>query len=68
MFNEKQLKDFQNIYEEELGEIITKTEAIEQGTEIINLIEIIFSPCGHKNENILRNNGDHKDGTKTNDT
>jgi len=42
MFSEEEIEKFQKIYEEELGERISKAEAICQATKLVNLVKIIM--------------------------
>ncbi len=42
MFTEEQIQKFQEIYEDEFGEIICKAEAVRQAIKLVNLIKIII--------------------------
>jgi hypothetical protein len=44
MLSEKARKDFQCIYERAYGKQISESEAMEQGTRLIELIRIIYRP------------------------
>ena len=43
MLTEKQIQDFQNIYEKQFGKQITKVEAIRLGCKLVELIRLFKS-------------------------
>lgn len=52
MLSGKAVREFQQIWEEEFGEKISRDYAKQEGTELINLFEIIYRPVpkGGNNE------------------
>ena len=44
MLSDKQVKKFQKIYKEVVGEEISATEAVMQGSQLVRLMEIIYKP------------------------
>jgi len=43
MLSEKQIQDFQNIYEKEFGKPITKAEAVRLGIKLVELMRVLIS-------------------------
>ncbi len=48
MLTEKQIKDFQSLYEKHCGKEINEKEALEEGIKIIRLLEIVYKPITKK--------------------
>ncbi|MCK5475456.1 MAG: hypothetical protein KAI71_02650 [Candidatus Pacebacteria bacterium] len=44
MISEEQLKKYKDIYRKKFGKEISDQEALEQGTKLISLMEIIYKP------------------------
>ncbi len=41
---DKEIEDFQRIYKKEFGVKISKKDALEQGTKLLNLVKVIYRP------------------------
>lgn len=41
---DKEITEFQRIYEKEFGVKISKKDALEQGTKLINLVKAVYQP------------------------
>jgi len=41
---DKEIAEFQRIYEKEFGVKISKQDALEQGTKLINLVKAVYQP------------------------
>jgi hypothetical protein len=41
---DKEIAEFQRIYEKEFGVKISKKDALEQGTKLINLVKVVYQP------------------------
>lgn len=44
MLTEDQIKTYQALYQTRFGKKIGRTEAIEKGTKLLRLVELIFKP------------------------
>ncbi len=44
MLSDEQLTKFQVLYKNRFGKEITKSEALEKGTRLIRLIELVYKP------------------------
>jgi hypothetical protein len=55
MLSKKAIKEFQQIWLEEFGEEISDDFALEKGTKLINLFEIIYRPIPKNNEKHEKN-------------
>jgi len=43
MLSEKQIRDYQNLYEKQFGRPITKAEAIRAGIKLVELMRVLIS-------------------------
>ena len=44
MLTDKHISNFQEIYFQEFGEKISKEEALEQGTKLLQLVRTVYQP------------------------
>ncbi len=51
---DKQIKDFQVIYEKRFGKKINRDKAYEKGIRLINLLRIIYKPLNEEEFNQLK--------------
>ena len=42
MLSDKDIEKFQEIYKDEFGSVISRQEALEQGTKLVNLMKILL--------------------------
>lgn len=43
-FTEKHILDFQKLYQEEYGVTLSREEAVERGSKLVDLFQIIYKP------------------------
>lgn len=54
MLSNKQVEQFKNLFKDSFGEELSDTEALEKGTKLIRLFQIIYKPMTQKELEIVQ--------------
>ena len=53
--SDKQISEFQRIYEKEFGVKISRQDAIDQGTKLLALVKIVYQPIPKQDSKSITN-------------